>query len=232
MDLRVAQGPHDAGSCGQRGADGEGEGDDLVHGHAEHTGGLDVFGDGLHGEAGLGVVHDVQQTGHEDGGDARDQQGERHETRTADGDDAHQPFRLMHRAGQTGEDHDGQTFEEEGNSDGADECRDSGGVTQGAVGDLVHEHAESGGTDDGHHHGHRPGQAEKRGAVENEIRAQHQDIAVGEVDEAQDAVHHGVADGDEAIERTQREGIEKVLEEQFQSHEGTLSGLHREAEPG
>ena len=119
----------------------------------------------------------------------------------------------MHGTGETGEDHHGEAFKEEGNGDGADERGNAGSVAQGAIGDLVHEHAESGGTQDGHHHGHGPGQAEERRAVEDEVGAEHEDVAVGEVDETQDAVHHGVADGNEAVERAQRQRVEKVLEE-------------------
>ena len=119
----------------------------------------------------------------------------------------------MHGTGKTREHHHGEAFKEEGNGNGADERGNAGSVAQGAVGYLVHEHAERGGTQNGHHHGHGPGQTEQRGAVENKVRAEHQNVAVGEVDEAQNAVHHGVADGDEAVQRTQRQRVEEVLEE-------------------
>ena len=159
------------------------------------------------------MIDDVEQGGHEYGGHAGHEEGEGHEARAADGDDADEPLGLMHGSGQTGEDHHGQTFEEEGNGDGADERGNARSVAQGAVGDFVHEDAEGGGTQNGHHHGRGPGQTEERGAVEDEVRAEHEDVAVGEVDEAQDAVHHGVADGDEAVQRTERQRVEKVLEE-------------------
>ena len=38
--------------------------------------------------------------------------------------------------------------------------------------------------------------------------AQHQNVAVGEIDEAQDAIHHRVAEGDERVNGTEREAVD------------------------
>src|SRR5690606_31243188 len=43
--------------------------------------------------------------------------------------------------------------------------------------------------------------------------ADHVHLAVGEVDHADDAVDHGVADGDQAIDRTQRQAVDHLLQE-------------------
>jgi hypothetical protein len=45
--------------------------------------------------------------------------------------------------------------------------------------------------------------------------ADHEDIAMGEVDHADDAVDHRVADRDQAIDRSQRQPVDKLLDEIF-----------------
>src|SRR5262249_59380337 len=43
--------------------------------------------------------------------------------------------------------------------------------------------------------------------------ADHEDIAVGKVDHADDAIDHGVADGDQAVDRTKHETVDELLGE-------------------
>ena len=45
---------------------------------------------------------------------------------------------------------------------------------------------------------------------------------MGEVDQPQYPVHHRVPDGDEAIQGTQCQGIEEVLEKHVQTHSACL----------
>ena len=137
-------------------------------------------------------------------------------------DGGHEPFRLVNRAGQSGEDHHGQAFDEEGHGDGTDERGNARRVAQGPVGDAVHQNPHGAGRENGDHDRHAPGQEERRGAVEHEIGPEHEDVAVGEVDQPQYPVHHGVPDGDEAIQGTQRQGIEEVLEKHVQTHNACL----------
>ena len=42
---------------------------------------------------------------------------------------------------------------------------------------------------------------------------EHEHVAVGEVDHADDAEHHRIADGDEAIDRAQRQPVDELLNE-------------------
>jgi hypothetical protein len=42
--------------------------------------------------------------------------------------------------------------------------------------------------------------------------ADHEDVAVGEVDEAQHAVDHGVAEGDQGVDRAKGQAIEELLQ--------------------
>src|SRR3954469_20675926 len=50
---------------------------------------------------------------------------------------------------------------------------------------------------------------------EGDKRRYHEHVAMGEVHHADDAEHHGVADGDEPIDRAERDAIDKLLDEDF-----------------
>src|SRR5262249_43788349 len=54
-------------------------------------------------------------------------------------------------------------------------------------------------------------QNEKRD--EGDETADHENIAVGEIDHADDAVDHRVADGDQAIDRTEHQSVDELLGE-------------------
>ena len=41
----------------------------------------------------------------------------------------------------------------------------------------------------------------------------HQQVPVGKIDEPEDAVHQGVADGDEGVETAQGQAVDELLEE-------------------
>ncbi len=55
-----------------------------------------------------------------------------------------------------------------------------------------------------------------------DIGGHHQQVAVGEVDEAQDAVDHGVADGDEGVETAQGQAVDQLLQEGEEIHGGII----------
>ena len=201
MHLRIAQGPHDARCGGQGGTDEEGEGDDVVHPHPQKTRGLDILGDGAHGQTGLGMVHDVEQKRHQHDGHDRHEGRELEDAHVTELPDREQPVGLQHGPGLAREDHHGQALDEEGDGDGADERRDPGRVTQGPVGHAFHHHPQQAGAEDGDDGGHAPGPAKGESAEKNEVSPDHQDVAVGKVDQAQNAVDHGVANGDQRVER-------------------------------
>ena len=48
---------------------------------------------------------------------------------------------------------------------------------------------------------------------EGDEGGEHEHVAVGEVHHADDAEHHRVADGDEAVDRAQRDAVDELLEE-------------------
>ena len=56
-------------------------------------------------------------------------------------------------------------------------------------------------------------EAELGGDEESHVGAEHVDIAVSEIDEAHDAVHHGVAEGDERVDAAERYAVDDLLDE-------------------
>src|SRR5438132_11862056 len=47
---------------------------------------------------------------------------------------------------------------------------------------------------------------------------------MGEIDHADDAEHHGVADGDEAVDRAERNPVDELLDEDFHAPSASLRG--------
>ncbi len=45
--------------------------------------------------------------------------------------------------------------------------------------------------------------------------ADHEHVAMGEIDHADDAVDHRVADGDQAVDRSERDAVDELLDEIF-----------------
>ena len=52
--------------------------------------------------------------------------------------------------------------------------------------------------------------------------ADHEDVAMGEIDHADDAVDHRVADRDQPIDRSQRQPVDKLLDEIFHVYAAPL----------
>ena len=57
------------------------------------------------------------------------------------------------------------------------------------------------------------GSAEPAEHEEADVRADHEDLAVGEVQELQDPVDHRVPDGDQAVEAPERQARDELIEE-------------------
>ena len=62
-----------------------------------------------------------------------------------------------------------------------------------------------------------------RKAISAMNAADHEDVAVGEIDHADDAVDHRVADGDQAVDRTERDAVDELLDEVFHASPSALS---------
>jgi len=75
----------------------------------------------------------------------------------------------------------------------------------------VDQDAEKGRQNNGYQEGGPPGQGEHHDSVKRKIATGHHDVAVGEIYEAQNSVDHGVADGNEAVQASQRDAVDQLL---------------------
>ena len=73
------------------------------------------------------------------------------------------------------------------------------------------------------------GHAERQNGDEGDKRADHEDVAMGEVDHADDAVDHRVADGDQAVDGAKGDAVDQLLNEIF--HDPILPARRRVAPP-
>ncbi len=99
--------------------------------------------------------------------------------------------------------------------------REAERVPQRPVGDALHRPAVERG--DRHRHqqhdqqDHRNhGEADRDQDQERDQRdeaADHEDVAMGEIDHADDAIDHGVADGDQAVDRAEHDAVDQLLGE-------------------
>ncbi|MGX1253409.1 hypothetical protein RKD48_005920 [Streptomyces ambofaciens] len=98
----------------------------------------------------------------------------------------------------------------EGETDRGDQGREPGCAAQGAIGEPFRPDGDGGGDD--HCADEHQGQGDQHGgAVGQDVHvdreraegAGHEDLAVGEVDELDDAVDHCVADGDKPVHGSQ-----------------------------
>ena len=95
------------------------------------------------------------------------------------------------------------------------------GLAQRPIGDTLHgpaphrgqangddEHEKQGERDRGDADG---GEGQKRD--QGDERTDHENIAMGEINHADDAVDHRVSDGDQAVDRAERHAIDELLQE-------------------
>ena len=110
-------------------------------------------------------------------------------------------------------------LEQQRDADGRDERRQPRVVADRAVGETLDEHAD----DAADRHGPErddDGAEDRGGGVEVERvgeviageGAQHVDVAMREVDQAQDPVDHRVAERDEGVDRAERQPVDQLLE--------------------
>src|SRR5262249_45133627 len=112
----------------------------------------------------------------------------------------------------------------EEHADGRDQRRERKGAGQRGVGDALDRPVDEGGEqhgDDEHdqERNHEradaePGGQEQQCNERNEGR-HHEHVAMGEIHHADDAEHHRVADGNETVDRTERDAVDELLGEDF-----------------
>jgi len=94
-------------------------------------------------------------------------------------------------------------------------------MPQGPVGDALHGPAIERGDRhrDQEHDQENDGDRSETERHQDQVRdqrheaANHEDVAMGKVDHADDAIDHGVADGDQAIDRTEDQSVDELLGE-------------------
>ena len=75
------------------------------------------------------------------------------------------------------------------------------------------------------------GEAEQQEDDQRDEGADHEDFAMGEIDHADDAVDHRVTDGDQAVDRPERDAVDQLIEEIGDVIHGLAQTL-RAAPPG
>ena len=119
-----------------------------------------------------------------------------------------------------------QMLEDDRQADRRDERREPRRVAQRPVRDALERVAD--GHADGHRHQHagdedrerrqsrvRPG--DRRDHRKRHHRADHHDLAVREIDQLDDAVHHRVAERDDGVDAAERQPVDDLLQENVQT---------------
>ena len=65
---------------------------------------------------------------------------------------------------------------------------------------------------------------DRRADADRDECGDHEDVAVGKVDELDNPVDHGVAKGDERIDRAERHGVQELVEPEDAEHERKEAG--------
>ena len=207
--LRVGAAIQHCADTGQRRTHRKGEGDGAVDVDAHQAGRIHILGDGAHGLAEFGLLDQEGQHEHGQHGDhQRDHGGQAHRHfAEVEGpgfkvgrDDlctgAHQQLRRI--------------LQEEGHADGRDQQRDAGRTAQRGVGDLFDHHAQQGAGNDGGANSRHRAKAQLVHHEPGHVRAHHNDIAVGKVQQQDDAVHHAVAQCDQCIDAAQGKTVDQL----------------------
>ena len=105
-------------------------------------------------------------------------------------------------------DHQRDVLQQVAHADGRDQYGQGGCLAQGPVGEALDRHAQHGtehhGQQDRKHRGNSP----VLQAAERDIRADHDDVAVGKVQHFRDAVNHRVAQGYDGVDTAQTQSID------------------------
>lgn len=209
---------HEPGHGGQGRADDEGEGDDVVHIHPHQLGDGRILGGGAHGAAQAGAVDEQQQAGHHAGGHQDDDH-----LQVGEGGAQHFVGLGRQHGGEgmvaAAPDHHGQVLQHDGDADGGDQGGQPGRLAQGPVGDLFDAvadgHAHRGGgheADQGDDRARQAGAGQQLDHGKGGEGTDHDHFAMGEVDEAQDAVHHGVAEGHQGVDAAEHQAVDDLLQ--------------------
>ncbi len=209
----------EAGGAGHQAAEQERERDRRVHVDAHQARGLRVLRGGAHGAADPGAADEVDQEdeqrhGHHERQDVavRDRDAEDRDVARLGLD------QVGHAAVRAAEPEQADVLQDEGEADRGDEGGELGRVAQRPVADPLDHHVErSAGDHADEQDQHEPedrargargdGQADRADHRVRHEAADHEQVAVGEVDQLDDAVDERVADGDQRPDGAVREAV-------------------------
>ena len=189
----------------------------MVDIDAHKGGGALVLRHAAHGAADAGLLGEQVQRHHNDGGDRDGDDGG-----VADGDAAHGDGVGKQGVGHPGVRADGrdglgQILQHKAHGDGGDETGQAvAGPADRPVGQQLYQHAHAGTDDDGRDHRQPARQAhahQQRDGEKQRVAPHHDKVAVGEVDQLDDPVDHGVAQGDQRVDAAQAQARDQKLDE-------------------
>ena len=108
-------------------------------------------------------------------------------------------------------DHQGDILQQVAHADSSDQNGKGGRLAERAVGKPLDGDAQAGAEQHGDNKGQHRGQAPVLQAAEGDIGADHDDVAMGEVQHPGDAVDHGVAEGDDRVDAAQAETVDQII---------------------
>ena len=174
-----------------------------------------VFGHGAHRLAELGAPGERRQRNHDD------DIGQHRDDRTAGDDElaVHQRERAEGNDGgialrRGAPDQQRAVLEEVAHADGRNQHGERRRFPQRLIGQPLDDNAQRGAHRHRQHNGNQLRQTEVLHGAEGDIRADHDDVAVGEVQHFGNAVNHRIAERDDGVDASQTDSVNQVGKKQ------------------
>ena len=222
IDLLVDEAVEHAADAGHAGAEHEGEDDHLVAVDAHQRRRVAVLRHRPHRHSHLCLLDDDIEEQHRDQRGADDDRLDDRDVVAEDDDRALHPFRIGIGADIVAEHAAERVLDDEGGADGADQRRERRDMAERPVADPLDDQRRRGAHRHRQQHDRRHRQdriiVENAGAIEaarqeeGRERSRHGDVAMREVDQAQDAVDHGVAERDQRIDAADGQAEQEEIE--------------------
>src|SRR5690606_24399044 len=206
----------------QHGANDEGKRDDAVGVYAQQVGHAQVLRTCPGRAPDARILDEQRQRDHENYRDDND-----HDARIRRGDHEIRAQLELHRTGDEGRDghvarplaNSHPVLKKNRHADGRNQRHQSWPATQRCIRDFFDCVAVYAGNDDGHHQHDKNNDRQRQAAIDPygrqgnqaHIGTDHVDLAMCEVDHADNAVHHGVANGDERVNGAERQAVKQLL---------------------
>ena len=208
---------HDAGQGAQRRADHKGSRDDTVAIDAHQVGHGRILRRRTHRHTQLGAIDQEQQRAH---GQRRDHDDDDLDQREIGPGEFEIDLRQDRREGQivTAPGDHRHVLQDDRHADGRDQRRQTRRIAQRTIRDPFQAPAEQHAAGHGRAHAGQTGEQRRHAGLhqgtddgDGDQGADHDHFAVREVDQAHDAVHHRVAQGDEGINAPLHQAVDDLL---------------------